>query len=713
VRVYAFLGRGHGDGNGANLRGRTGKSRIRNRRLIAIALGLGLLVALPTFAMAHIERASYWPDPAPDTSVHPPAGGAVPAVRPLGTALDAGQPGTTRVVCKGTAIPEPKLRDLDKLRKRRKAARAKGDDGRALHLTQVIKKSRKSNAAKQAAWEKAVKGNPSMQALDAGLADAVAHGYELRPSQPRIQVTQQEADKIHQQNARLLARCQYDSIQAAVTASHNNDRVEVMPGVYTEPASKASPTNDPSCADLKETNDRGETGAVSYRYQAQCPNDQNLIAVIGREPGPNPPPQPPLEDRHGIPDLGPCIRCNLEIQGTGVSPDDVTVDAGDPALGDHSAPGPNPPRYDKDVGIRADRADGFVLDNVKVRHANEHDVYITETDGSTIDRVKMAYAGEYGLLTFVADHSLIENCAAWGSGDSGLYPGAAADLGDAVPADQRRYGTEMRDCDSFHNALGYSGTDGNAVWIHNNEFYGNTQGFSTDVFTAPGHPGFPQDSDLIENNDFYSNNFNDYLPRCTAGQTPGPMGPNQGCSDFSPSVPVPVGVGLWIAGGNHNVVRNNHFWDNWRRGVMLFGVPDQLVCGPLGSVDPSQLAGCDPTKVPPSTSYNNEFYGNVMGVAPDGSKQPNGTDFWWDSFAGNTGNCWHDNTGVNGDRASLTSVPPQAPAAGQSLPGFLPEACSSSTGTGGAAQEAELLNCFADISADTSTCDWFATPAKP
>jgi hypothetical protein len=102
-----------------------------------------------------------------------------------------------------------------------------------------------------------------------------------------------------------------------------------------------------------------------------------------------------------------------------------------------------------------------------------------------------------------------------------------------------------------------------------------------------------------------------------------------------------------------------------------------------------------------------------MGVAPDGSKQPNGTDFWWDDFTGNTGNCWHDNTGVNGDRASVTSTPPQAPLAGQSLPGFLPEKCSSSTGTGGPAQEAELLNCFADITADTSTCDWFQTPPKP
>ncbi len=65
-----------------------------------------------------------------------------------------------------------------------------------------------------------------------------------------------------------------------------------------------------------------------------------------------------------------------------------------------------------------------------------------------------------------------------------------------------------------HNLLGYSGTDGNSVWVHDNNFYDNSMGFSTDVFTAPGHPGFPQDSDLLEHNNFYSNNFNPYLPQC-------------------------------------------------------------------------------------------------------------------------------------------------------------------------------------------------------
>ena len=46
--------------------------------------------------------------------------------------------------------------------------------------------------------------------------------------------------------------------------------------------------------------------------------------------------------------------------------------------------------------------------------------------------------------------------------------------------------------------------------------YDNSEGYSTDVFTAPGHPGFPQDSNLLERNNFYSNKFNSYLPQCAS-----------------------------------------------------------------------------------------------------------------------------------------------------------------------------------------------------
>jgi hypothetical protein len=410
-----------------------------------------------------------------------------------------------------------------------------------------------------------------------------------------------------------------------------------------------------------------------------------------------------------IPDAGACIRCNMQIQGTGASPDAVTIDAGNTASGDGAPIGAV-----KDVGIRADRADGFVLDNVKVRHAREHDVYVIETDGSHLNRFKVPFAGDYGLLTFVADHSLIENCDGWGAGDSALYPGASADLGEAVPPDQRRYGTELRNCDMHHSALGYSGTDGNAVWVHNNAIYDNSMGWSTDVFTAPGHPGFPQDSDLLESNDIYSNNFNTYLAQCPAGQQPGPNGPNQGCSDVTPTVPVPVGTGMWIAGGNANVVRNNRFYDNWRRGAMLFAVADQFVCN-----DPNnQVAGCDPAATTPATSYRNRFFDNKMGQAPNGSAQPNGLDFWWDQgglilnpagIPANSGNCWYGNTGSDGTPGSVTGLPSPSGPPGDNLPSD----CNNSPLPGGQhGQVAELLTCSTVPKGDPS-CPWFTTPPKP
>jgi hypothetical protein len=647
-------------------------ARHPHRPLIVAISIAAVAVLLPALALAHIERASYWPDPAADTSVKPAAGGSVPAIRKLFTALDKKKPGKTRVVCQ--PVPSKKLRKHGsdkKLSKNKSFKKLKKD----------IKKARK--------------------------------GYKVRESQPAIKLSKKKAKKLRNVNLKLLRQCKYNSIQAAVTASRNNDRVEIMPGLYTEPKSRAQPTNDPKCDPFEITNDRNQTGAVSYAYQVNCPNDQNLIAVLGRSLTNTPVPQPPRLDRHVIPDAGACIRCNLQIQGTGASPDAVTIDAGRVESGDGAPIGSV-----KDVGIRADRADGFVVDNLKVRHAREHDIYVLETDGSHLNRFKVPFAGEYGVLTFVADHSLIENCDAWGAGDSALYPGASADLGEALPPEQRRYGTELRKCDMRHSTLGYSGTDANAVWIHNNALYDNSMGFSTDVFTAPGHPGFPVDSNLLESNDFYSNNFNTYLPECPAGQKPGPAVPGQSsdnpggnCSDVKPTIPVPVGTGMWIAGGNANVTRNNRFYDNWRRGAMLYQVPDVFVCD-----DPNnQVAGCDPTATVPATSYRNQFYDNKMGQAPNGTAQPNGVDFWWDQGGIsidptlNTGNCWYSNTGPDGTAGSVTGLPSPSGVA----PNNLPSDCADSPSVGAMnGQVPELLTCSTVPFGDPS-CPWFTTPPKP
>lgn len=605
------------------------------RRIVLVTLmALVGFVLMPLAAQAHVERPSYWPNPKADCSISPCAGGAVPKVRSLGSALDESRPGTTRVVCQADSL--------------RRATRA-------VHR-------------------------------------ARANGYDIRPTDHRS-LSRKRASALLRINRQLFQRCAFHQIQRAVTASHNNDRVVVMPGVYKEPHSRRQPTMDKSCAKYRTHSDSGDPGALSHDYQLHCPNDANLVAVIGRGPDTAKAPDPPRTNRHGIPNAGPCIRCNLQLEGSGVSADDVVVEVGRASAGNG---GPSAAGHKKDVGIFVDRADGFVLRNVTVRHAREHDIYILETDGYRIDRFKAYYAGGYGVLTFVEDHGVIENCDAAGSGDSGIYPGSGADTTDHRYKEfypKYRFSQVVRNCDSHHNDGGFSGTNSHGTLITHNNFYDNALGYTTDVFTAAGHPGFPQHGNVIRGNNFYSNNFNPFTDK----------------SDVRPFIAAPVGTGLWLAGGNSNIVKNNHFYDNWRRGMMLFAVPDATVCGPPPVGGSTPVPGCDPLGT--TTSYGNRMSGNTMGVSPAGAVKPNGVDFWWDSFPGNTGNCWWGNKAAPG--TSVTTAPVALPSCqGGTSP-------STSIGTGDPVNESELIACLAGFTVsgypagNPDICTWSATPAKP
>jgi Right handed beta helix region len=583
--------------------------------LIAVAAAGVAMLVVPAVAIAHVERSTFWPDPAPDGSVHPAAGGKVPEYRPLGSALKSKPPGETRIVCQEDSLELAK---------------------------EAIRDGRK--------------------------------GFKVRPSEDTRHLSKRKARKLKKLNKRFAKKCDYDSIQDAVNDSGNNDRIVIMPGTYTEPDSLAKPENDPACAGLTAPSDHG-TGAVSYRYQARCPNDQNLIAIIGREALDVPEPVVnPNTDRHGIRNEGKCIRCNLQIEGSGVRPEDVTIETG-------SGPSASGPLADegKDVGMRVERADGFYLRNITLQQAQEHGVYLVEVDGFAVDRVKMAYNHEYGHLSFTSDHGLIKNCNALGSGDAGVYPGAAPQTGAQTIEKKRRYNTEITKCDLHHNTLGHSGSMGDGIHIHHNDVYDNAMGISVDSISAGGHPGYPQDSSLFEKNRIYSNNLNPY--RDDVG--------------FAPTYAFGmVGTGIILAGGNANQVRDNRIYDNWRRGVTLLQVTDGVGCDletPQQTCSPDQFAE-------QSNSHSNRFFDNRMGVAPNGKKRSNGVDFFWYNQTGDTGNCWYDNTGVDGTEKSVTEDPDP-----------LPSSCDDSAATG-TVFHPELISCFL---AAGDSCTWDQTPARP
>ncbi len=629
---------------------------------LSIAIGtLAVALALPALALAHLERPSYWPDPAPDTSVSPPAGGEVPSPRSLSSAATGKGPGKVRVVCRGA-------------------------DGRR-----------------------------SLDLLARSVRRAQKRGYALRPSLERKRLSKAKGRRLMRINEKLGERCGYRSIQAAVNDSSNNDRVVVMPGTYRERKSRRAPVNDPRCADLTTTDTSGAK-TPSYAYQVTCPNDQNLIYVQGRALA-GEAPEPPLQDRHGIPDAGECVRCNLQIEGSGARPEDVIMDGGKKY--DSRRADARPAAYAKHVIMRVDRADGFVGRNFLMRGSLEFGFYTEETDGVLLARTKFFWAADYGHLSFTTDHNEIRDCEALGAGDAGVYPGASPETGAQATSfypDAPRINTVIKRCDLHGNVLAYSGSMGNAVRLTRNEIYGNTAGISTDTISAAGHPGFPADSVEIDNNNIYSNNLDLY-----GTETP-PIEPIVGV--------LPSGVGVFWAGHNDGKVHDNYIFDNWRYGTQLLAIPDAVVATiddfePEGGVDPG--ISC-PTAPYVTTSCNNRYYDNVMGSAPPGFKAsravadfgnavggesgvlPNGIDFWWDEFLGNTGNCWYDNIGPDGTAASITGPGPGIP------PDVLPgePLCESYVGIGDAAKELNLLNCFfARSGGPEETCDWFVLPPRP
>ncbi len=660
------------------------RSRSAHRPLGGIAIAaaaLLVLLALPASASAHLERPSYWPDPGPDASVSPPAGGKVPKARSLSSAATGKGPGEVRVVCIGKH------------------------------------------------------GSKSMRLLRKSVKRAREHGYKYRPSESLRHLSGKKAKKLVRINSKLAKKCRYRTIQEAIFDSGNNDRVVVMPGRYPERPSRRQPTNDAACADLTQDNGHGAQ-APSYRYQVTCPNDQNLIYIQGRAVPDQPPPEPPLADREGIPDLGPCVRCNLQLEGSGVKPSDVVMDAGtnykkvssDSKPGQANGCGFEPEcSYAKDVVLRVDRADGFVGRNFLTKSSTEHGVYIEEADGYLLDKVKMYWSAEYGNLTFTSDHGLYKNCDSYGAGDAALYPGASPETGRGVEdasfyPDAPRINTVVKKCDMRSSALAYSGSQGNAVRITQSDIYANTSGIVTDSISASGHPGYPPDSNEIDHNVIYSNNLNSY----------GADAP------FVNTVGLPIGVGTFYPGVNKSRIHDNYIFDNWRRGTMLVSIPSGTERGT--PEDPSAAGSC-PTMNPAGplgfiypTSCQNEYTGNVMGKAPKGFEPSpavgkfgnpsslddpgvrNGIDFWWDE-APTEGNCWHDNVGPDGSRGSLTADPPIGPTAGKNVTGFLPEACDPSDptyplgegGPGYAAKAVMLVLC----SEASPECEWFQPPAEP
>ena len=485
--------------------------------------------------------------------------------------------------------------------------------------------------------------------------DGTGHVPTYRTSGPHLVVCKDDpidferriagfAVALQDYNRGLYAECinsGYRHLQAAVDdVTGPGITILVLPGVYLEEPS-LGPEPD-ACYHLPVKRIPLAYQILSYDQQKACPHQQNLVGIFG--------------------------MTDLQIEGTGATPADVVFDA----------------KFQKLNVIRGDRTKGLYLRNFTAQRSTFNSVYVIETDGFVINGVVGRWNAEYGFLAFASDHGLITNCEAYGNGDSGIYPGGTSDINRTRGFEVPRYAIEVAACHSHDNLLGYSGTGGDSVWVHDNEFDHNTSGASMDSL-FPNHPGLPQNHALFEHNLIHSNNSN-YYPQVRDGTCARPYvqrGIDKGV--VCPAVGVPVGAGILVIGGNYDVFRDNWDYDNWKIGIVQTWVPGAVRNDFRGSAQ--------------ETSMFDHYLDNHMGVDAAGHSLPNGLDFYWDGQG--MGSCWQADHPSGANPISV----PGCPGGGQMM-----RLLADPNG----------LVMFATCSSydlPTKTlpagCDWFDTPPRP
>ena len=348
------------------MNGGKGMDRRRAGRfgLWGAALALALF-AIPQLASAHLERPSYWPDP---------------GARQLGHA-------------------------------RRPAARCRR---RA--------RSRPPSPARapaRSAWSARARRRGSLTLL-AALGPPRQHEWLPPASEPRSASSAADEGR---QDCSSMNQALRQALRATTRSRRRSTTPATTTGSWSCPAATRSAksrrrrSTTPTCNPSLLQEDQSGAQTPSYEYQATCPNDQNLIYVQGRTVKGDPLPAPD-PDRHGIPEqeLGECVRCNLQIEGSGVQPEDVLLDAGR-GYENADKPGARPGGDTPGADCLA-APDGPIIPATPstsccaptaptassaatscMRGAKEHGFYTEETDGILLDKVKFFWNADYGHLS--------------------------------------------------------------------------------------------------------------------------------------------------------------------------------------------------------------------------------------------------------------------------------------------------------------------------
>ncbi len=197
-------------------------------------------------------------------------------------------------------------------------------------------------------------------------------------------------------------------------------------------------------------------------------------------------------------------------------------------------------------GIHVQGVNNTWVENMSGQHykkGSSNAFYWTGVDGYWGNYLTAYDNGNYGVYAYDSTSSgptpstFAFDYGSWNA-DSGIYVGGCKDC-HAVVTNSRAY----------KNALGYSGTNaGGELYIINSEWDHNATGILPNTLTSEPDP--PQQGATVADNYVHDNNDADI--------------PGTGITGIAP-----VGVGIGIAGGWDNIVRNNVIANQKHSGVLL------------------------------------------------------------------------------------------------------------------------------------------------
>ena len=295
------------------------------------------------------------------------------------------------------------------------------------------------------------------------------------------------------------------------------------------------------------------------------------------------------------------------------------------------ASGPSPrtwsstPAFGKPYGIRVDRSPGIYLRNLTVQHATASAVYVLESDGFVLDDVTARWNDEYGLR-MLADRPRPRHRVRRLRQRHRRHRRLRRRPTSTPPTGSRtaRYPIEVRHCDSHENLIGFAGSAGDSVWVHDALFSGNTVGIATDSRRPPARPAAePRRVRAATRSRPTTANYYNYVRDGTCAKPSAQRGYEQGVV-----CPTRRAAGRHRRGQPGRQLR--HLADNW--------VYDNAYAGFVMGWAPAYFRGEPHVTAQFDTSHHNRVFDNQLGVRPNGDGAPNGIDVWWDGQG--VGSCW-------------------------------------------------------------------------